>query len=109
MSDFLSWPWQLFVSFDEWDCGAVMIHPIWSLSASHCFPGMEWSARSSQLHATLYALGRNAVSELTDHELHVLELSRSEAEELESERAEKDDGYTFQVILLFISSNFVVR
>ena len=70
---------------------------------------MEWSARSSQLHATLYALGRNAVSELTDHELHVLELSRSEAEELESERAEKDDGYTFQVVLLFLSLNFVVR
>ena len=74
-----------------------MIHPIWSLSASHCFPGMEWSARSSQLHATLYALGRNSVAELTDYELQVLELNRSEAEELESERSEKDNGYSFQV------------
>ena len=74
-----------------------MIHPIWSLSASHCFPGMEWSARSSQLHATLYALGRKSVAELTDFELQVLELNRSEAEELETERAEKDDGYSFQV------------
>ena len=87
----------MFVSFDEWDCGAVMIHPIWSLSASHCFPGMEWSARSSQLHATLYALGRNSVAELTDYELQVLELNRSEAEELVSERSEKDNGYSFQV------------
>ena len=24
-----SWPWQLFLSFDGWDCGAVMIHPTW--------------------------------------------------------------------------------
>ena len=34
-----SWPWQLFLSFDKWDCGAIMIHPAWALTASHCFPG----------------------------------------------------------------------
>ena len=78
-----------------------MIHPIWSLSASHCFPGMEWSARSSQLMATLHALGRNSVAELTDHELQVLEMQRSEAEELEADRSEKNDDYSFQVFSWF--------
>ena len=34
-----SWPWQLFLSFDKWDCGAIMIHPAWAMTASHCFPG----------------------------------------------------------------------
>merc|ERR1712037_204849 len=27
-----SWPWQIFLSFDEWDCGAIMIHPTWLLT-----------------------------------------------------------------------------
>ena len=34
-----SWPWQLFISFDTWDCGAILIHPVWAMTASHCFPG----------------------------------------------------------------------
>ena len=38
-----SWPWQLFVSFDTWDCGAILIHPAWAMTASHCFPGSYFS------------------------------------------------------------------
>ncbi|CAG5108647.1 Oidioi.mRNA.OKI2018_I69.chr1.g3891.t1.cds [Oikopleura dioica] len=41
-----SWPWQIFLSFDEWDCGAIMIHPTWLLTAAHCIPGQKWKGRS---------------------------------------------------------------
>ena len=42
-------------------------------------------------------LGRNSVDELSDEELKMLELDRTEAEELERKK-EKDEAYKFQII-----------
>ena len=56
-----SWPWQIFLSFDEWDCGAIMIHPTWLLTAAHCVPGQKWKGRSGQLMAGLSILNKEMV------------------------------------------------
>merc|ERR1712110_1278884 len=89
-----SWPWQLYASFDEWDCGAIMIHPTWVLSAAHCIPGQSWSARSSDAFSDIKDLGRTAGEEITADDLGSIGVNRNEGDNI----AASDLAFEFRMI-----------